>query len=340
MNKKKLISVIAVALLLGSGGVYLIISEGSNSEVVSIPEIPQVQAPTTVPSVEATEPESNEPLTEEEQKKQDEEKAKEEKEKKEKEEQEALNMYNDTPYHSENEAINQYIYTENTIADLEDRLLEHINTVNSNTTSKVESAINNSNSQVTDKLSAIQQALDAAKLKADEALKKAQEALKKAEATKEEEAVTQSNSKIATISDLNIKGTYTGPIVNGVPTDSGTFIRTDNNKNIVWTYTGSFSNGTMDSGELTYSDGTVLKGSFSAGKLNGDSEISTSTFLYKGTVSKGVITGKGSMSFITGEAYAGEFKNGKYDGLGTYTDNSANTIKGNFKLGNLIERVG
>lgn len=335
MHKNKIIAIL-VTLSIVSGAAYLIYAEGNDENVISTPTIPQSHSSNTTPVVKP-----NTDTQKEDKGQTDADSKKAELDKNKKDEEEIKDTYNKTPSYSDNQSISSYTYTANSVSDLEDKLLDHINTVNSNTLSKVESSINQSNTQTSNKLSSIQQAIDSSKVKAEEALKKAEEALKKADTSVNNSTTSSNTSKttVATLTGTSISGTYTGTIVSGAPTDNGTFVRNDTNKNILWTYTGTFANGTMATGVMTYKDGTVLKGSFISGMLNGDAEITTDNFTYKGTVSAGKITGKGVLSYVTGETYTGSLLDGKYDGYGTYVDSNLNTIKGNFKSGNLIERV-
>ncbi len=70
-------------------------------------------------------------------------------------------------------------------------------------------------------------------------------------------------------------------------------------------------------GKITYSDGSTLSGNFLNGVIDGDGEyLKPGAFDFKGTFSNGQ-PAKGSVSFVSGPTYVGDFADGFPSGQGT-----------------------
>lgn len=339
MAKKKLISIILGSTLLLSSLGILVYLEGNNANVVNQPDIPVIQAPNVV--VQPQTPESD--TSEEDSNKTEEEMTKEEKEKEEKEnekiKEELESVYNrGENYTNGSSNIDSMIYTTNSIDSLEERLLEHINTTNQNTISKLEQAIK-PDTTLSDKITDLTNKVTEAERLAQEAKAKAEEAAKKQETAKPTVTEDSAKSKTATLKGLGITGTFTGDVVSTFPNGQGTFTRPATATQQAWTLTGEFSNGTAKEATLLLGT-TEIKSNFSNGLANGSSTVTTSTYKYEGTLVNGVIEGYGVLTFQTGETYIGSFKSGKYNGYGTYKNNQGTVLlQGLFSNGFFTEKL-
>ncbi|WP_275372828.1 hypothetical protein [Clostridium tertium] len=327
MNKKITSIIAASTVALGVAGTIIYL-EGTNSEVVSQPVIPRVQAPAIVSTETPTKP------TNEESKESD----SDSKEKKEdsKKESELDKLYQHLDIYREDTTVNSMAYTANSIHDLEKRLLEHINRVNSNTNSKIDAIAGSVSTNANDKVSSLEEKIKDLQNKVNQIEKQPTNTTNPQEQPPPEEP---GKSNLVPISNSNIKGTFTGALVNGMPDGNGLFTRYKDDGTASWTFNGTFSKGTLQEGTLTYSDGVVVTSKFYNGAANGSGTVITKDYKYEGSISDGQLTGKGTVKFNTGESYSGEFKDGLYNGLGVYSDTSGEAVlQGIFKNG-VFERT-
>lgn len=111
-------------------------------------------------------------------------------------------------------------------------------------------------------------------------------------------------------------GKYTGHLVNGLPSDTGTFTISSEN-GAGWTYSGEWVNGHFNgSGTMTWEDGFVSSGIYKNDYLNGE----------------------GCESLYGATQYQGGFKNGCYHGQGTLYNQHGDIIySGSFYYGLISE---
>jgi hypothetical protein len=158
-----------------------------------------------------------------------------------------------------------------------------------------------------------------------------------------------------TVLDENIAyddGTYTGPLLNGLPHGKGiwtkldgtsyegefkagkfhgigTLINKDGDR-----YTGNFKDGIKEGyGVYTSADnGVRYEGEFKAGKFHGRGTlIYNDGQKYAGDFSEGLVTGRGKMTYANGDSYEGEFLNGLRHGYGKYIFSDGEVLAGNWQ---------
>ena len=129
---------------------------------------------------------------------------------------------------------------------------------------------------------------------------------------------------------------YEGQIRNGIPHGTGTKHWLDSGE----VYSGQWENGVMyGEGKLKMQDLSVYSGGFEFGKFNGEGQILyADNSLVKGAFKKGVISGKGVFKYKTHdqdlrEEYVGQFLNGIPHGVGTLTFVNGTLYNGEFKGG-------
>lgn len=113
------------------------------------------------------------------------------------------------------------------------------------------------------------------------------------------------------------RGTYTGPLKDGVPSGQGKCVRRDH---VV--YVGEFKDGMM----------------FGQGKMTTPSDD-----VYEGEVRDGLGNGLGDMTFEDGSSYSGEWRDGYFNGQGKKTSvvgNHVNHLEGQWKNGTFVSGQG
>lgn len=337
MNKKIIAIILSSTVVLGALG-FLIYTEGNNSNVVNAPIIPTVQAPSITPKPqEEVAPE----VTEEDKDSTNKEETDKDKGKTE-EDKELEYVYNRVDAYNEENTIDVMQYASNSILELEERLVAHINTTNSNTNANISQAIKDNTTATDSKLTALAEKVKAAEEAAKQAALKAQAAADKLkeEAQKPTQQTPATGTKDATITGLGIKGTFTGDVVSGAPNGKGDFTKYSADKKVEWTFSGEFKNGQIGTGVISYPDNTVVESTFTGGVANGASVFTTPSFKYEGTMENGFMTGSGVITYANGDSYTGTFKNNNYDGLGIYKDSTDKILlQGYFKNGIFIERM-
>ncbi|MBQ7840676.1 MAG: hypothetical protein IJ390_09385 [Lachnospiraceae bacterium] len=139
----------------------------------------------------------------------------------------------------------------------------------------------------------------------------------------------------ANIRATNGSVVYTGDIVNGMCTGTGTLY----NQSSVLVYQGEFAeNEYSGSGTLYYPDGTVrYEGTFAENDFDGEGILyySSGQIEYKGEFSKGFYNGKGVSYAENGSLiYEGSYLNGQYHENGVlYHENGMKKYEGEFFLG-------
>ena len=106
-------------------------------------------------------------------------------------------------------------------------------------------------------------------------------------------------------------GTYTGSLLNGLPSGSGKFTTT-NDTDVQWTYAGNWKDGHLQGdGTTTWNDGWSESGTYTDDYLVVGESFWNTKLLYRGTYSKEKYNGQGTTYDEVGNViFKGEFKNG------------------------------
>ncbi|MEL7610772.1 MAG: hypothetical protein AAGU74_14865 [Bacillota bacterium] len=109
-------------------------------------------------------------------------------------------------------------------------------------------------------------------------------------------------------------GTYSGPMVNGVPEGTGIFTAI-NSEGAEWTYEGAFRSGHFEGqGTTTWSDNWSEKGTYVNDYLAMGERFYKGICVYRGPFANDEYNGRGTTYDETGHViYEGEFKNGYLD---------------------------
>ena len=116
---------------------------------------------------------------------------------------------------------------------------------------------------------------------------------------------------------LNDGTEYTGEFYNGKKNGKGTIIFPDGSK-----FKGNFKNDYLDNGEFNWINGIKYEGNFVDSKLNGKGKISNTNgnSFYDGEFVDNKFHGNGKYVFNNGDVYEGEYKYGKKNGTGKYSN--------------------